>query len=293
MNALKLFPVAAFALLTVAGCSAEQANGDGSSDSDIQAANGTVTGANAQALMDLLMKVNAPSNQAPGMLGVGGRVARLELDTAQGGMAHYISQSGQISSLEGADLGTVLAAGADWGALEKALEASGMKWDTKQGDHGASSSRMFAKVDCSQVVAPNAKPTCTVTPIVITEADAQVLMNALMKANAPSDIPAGMLGVGGRVARFTLTTAQGGMAHFISEGLSVATLDGKQLADLGSLATAWADAEGALLDGGSVWKTVNGDHGATLSTIVATVECRQVVAPSAKPTCTVMPEQVK
>lgn len=143
-------------------------------------------------------------------------------------------------------------------------------------------------------------------------------MDALQKANAPSNTPAGLLGVGSRIARIQLTTAQGGMAHFISQGGELSTVDGadlssvspitlsaadsealmqvlatlagKHLGDLGTAAPPWADVRTALLDGTSIWQTTNGAHGSSSSKIVATVECKRVVAPGAKPTCTVTPE---
>jgi hypothetical protein len=117
-------------------------------------------------------------------------------------------------------------------------------------------------------------------------------MAVLQNVNAPSNTPPGMLGVGSRSARLQLDTAQGGMAHFISEGLTVSTLEGKKLGDLGAAKQPWGAVRDALLDGAATWKTTNGAHGASSSRIIATVECRQVVAPSAKPSCTVTPEVV-
>jgi hypothetical protein len=115
-------------------------------------------------------------------------------------------------------------------------------------------------------------------------------MKMLMNVNAPSNTPKGVLGVGSRIGRVTLTFAQGGAAKFIMQGLEVETLDGKHLGDISTAGTQWADAKTALLDGTAVWKTTKGNLGASSSKIVATVECHQVVAPNAKPTCTVLPE---
>src|SRR5689334_6123216 len=116
MNPLKLIAASSvvFSLLALQGCAA-QTDGDsnpadpnaanGPSEDDIKKQAGAVKGADAQALMDALQKVNAPSNTPAGNLGVGSRIARLELTTAQGGMAHFISQGGEFSSIDGADLG--------------------------------------------------------------------------------------------------------------------------------------------------------------------------------------------
>ena len=117
-------------------------------------------------------------------------------------------------------------------------------------------------------------------------------MSALQNVKAPSSVPQGMLGVGGRTARITLTTAQGGMAHFISESATLETLDGKHLGDLGNAGVQWSTLRDAILDGTATWTTTQGAHGSSSSTIKATIDCKQVVAPSAKPTCTVMPEPV-
>ena len=299
MNALKLAAASSIvlSLFALQGCAADtdapasdpsNAPSD-SSESDIKSG-GNVSATNAALLMSALQKANAPSSTPPGVLGVGSRVARIQLTTAQGGMAHFISQGGQLSSLDGADLGDLVTLGLDWTKLGKALVSGGAKWQTTELDHGASSSSIFAKVECKQVVSPSAKPSCTVTPIVITADDSAALMQVLENVNAPSNTPAGLLGVGSRIARITLTTAQGGTAHFISEGLDAQTLAGKHLGDIGTAGTAWADVRTALLDGTSVWNTTNGAHGSSSSKIVATVECKQVVSPSAKPTCTVTPE---
>lgn len=273
------------------GCAAPTSGDDGApaDEEDVKAAK-AVTGAEAQTLMDALVKADAPSATPPGMLGVGSRVARIHLTTAQGGMAHFISQGGELSTADGAALGDFVKLGLAWTPVRDALVKGGAKWTTKAGDHGASSSAMLATVECHQVVAPNAKPSCTVTPITVTAADASTLMTMLRGVDAPSSTPPGMLGVGSRIARVTLTTAQGGMAHFISQGLSVDALDGKHLGDVTTAGVAWADLRTALLDGAAVWTTTNGAHGASSSKIVATVECSQVVAPSAKPSCTVTPE---
>ncbi len=287
------------AFFALQGCAAETAGDTApandpsaapadSSESDIKA--GGVSAANAKLLMDALEKANAPSSTPAGVLGVGSRIGRIQLGTAQGGMAHFISQSGEVSSVDGGDLGSVVSLGLDWTKLGKALVAGGAKWQTTQGDHGSSSSTIFAKVECKQVVSPTAKPACTVSPITISAADSEALMQVLENVDAPSNTPPGLVGVGSRIARVTLTTAQGGMAHFISEGLSAESLAGKHLGDLGTAATPWGDVRAGLLDGASIWTTTNGAHGASSSKIVATVECKQVVSPSAKPTCTVTPE---
>ena len=296
MNASKLlFASSAFVtLFALQGCAAQTDDATPSdpnapsSEDDIKS--GGLSGPNAQALMDVLRAANAPSNTPAGLLGVGSRIGRIQLTTAQGGIAKFISHGGELSTVEGAKLGDVVTLGVDWTTLGKALVAGGAKWNTVEGDHGASSSSIFAKVECKQVVSPTAKPTCTVSPISLSAADSEALMHVLQNVNAPSNTPKGILGVGSRIGRVTLTTAQGGMAHFISEGLEVATLDGKKLGDLGAAATPWADVRDALLDGASIWSTTNGAHGASSSKIVATVECRQVVSPTAKPTCTVTPE---
>jgi hypothetical protein len=295
MNSLKLLAASSvvFALFTLQGCASQTDDGtpsDGPSENDIKQQPGGVSGENAQALMSALMKVNAPSNTPPGVLGVGSRVARLELTTAQGGIAHFISQGGQFSSLDGNDLGSVVDSGVAWKSISDALTAGGLKWDTTQGEHGASSSKIFAKIECHQVVSPSAKPSCVVSPIVLTAADSATLMHLLMAVDAPSNTPPGLLGVGSRIGKVTLTYAQGGIAKFISENMEVSTLAGKELGDIAKANTPWADVRTALLDGTAVWKTTNGQHGASSSTIVATVECKQVVAPSAKPSCTVMPD---
>jgi hypothetical protein len=261
-----------------------------SSEDDITKGSGNVSATNAKALMEALEKANAPSNTPAGVLGVGSRIGRLELTTAQGGIAKFISQGGELSTVSGSDLGSVADLGVDWTTLGKALVSGGAKWNTIDGLNGASSSSIFAKVECRQVVSPSAKPSCTVSPIVLTAAESATLMTVLENVDAPSNTPPGLLGVGSRIARVTLTTASGGMAHFISEGLQVDTLAGKSLGDLGDAATPWADIRTALLDGASIWSTKNGTHGASSSKIVATVECKQVVSPSAKPTCTVTPE---
>ena len=300
MNALKLVAASSIvlSLFALQGCAADSSDASSSdpsaspsdsSESDIKSG-GNVSATNAALLMSALEKANAPSNTPAGVLGVGSRIARIQLTTAQGGMAHFISQGGQLSSLDGADLGEVVTLGLDWTKLGKALVSGGAKWQTTELDHGASSSSIFAKVECKQVVSPTAKPSCTVSPITLTADDSAALMQVLENVDAPSNTPAGLLGVGSRIARITLTTAQGGTAHFISEGLEAETLAGKHLGDLGTAGTAWADVRSALLDGTSVWQTTNGAHGSSSSKIVATVECKQVVSPSAKPTCTVTPE---
>lgn len=277
-----------FALFTLVGCAAETANNTDSGEDDVKAAK-TVTGTNASALMDLLRGADAPSDVAPGILGVGGRIGRIELVTAQGGMAHFVSHGGQISTVEGGDLGSVLDHDVDWAALEKALQAGGAKWVTVQGAHGASSGSIFAKVDCKQVVAPSAKPTCTVTPISVTAADSKSMMHALMSVDAPSNTPPGLLGVGSRIAHVELKMVNGGMAKFMSHAVSITTVDGKELGDIASADTDWNDFVGALLDGGGVWNVAHGDHGSSTSTMAAEIECKQVVSPSAKPNCTVTP----
>jgi hypothetical protein len=301
MNLIKLLVAssAVVSLVALQGCAAETASDAPSSDpngtpsdsseSDIKSG-GNVSAANAKLLMDALQKANAPSNTPAGLLGVGSRIGRIQLTTAQGGMAHFIGQGGELSTLDGADLGNVVTLGLDWTKLGKALVSGGAKWATQELDHGASSSSIFAKVECKQVVSPTAKPSCTVSPITLTASDSEALMQVLENVDAPSNTPAGLLGVGSRIARVTLTTAQGGTAHFISEGLTAATLAGKHLGDLGTAATPWADVRTALVDGTSIWQTTNGAHGSSSSKIVATIECKQVVAPGAKPACTVTPE---
>jgi hypothetical protein len=304
MNAIKLLAASAavVSLFALQGCAAENAADPASdpnappsdsSESDITKSGGNVSAANAKLLMDALQKADAPSNTPAGLLGTGSRIGRIQLTTAQGGMAHFISQAGELSSLDGADLGNVATLGLDWTKLGKALVSGGATWNTVELDHGASSSSIFAKVECKQVVSPTAKPTCTVSPITLSADDSAALMQVLQNVNAPSNTPAGLLGVGSRIARVTLTTAQGGTAHFISEGLSAETLAGKHLGDVGTAATAWADVRSALLDGASIWSTTNGAHGSSSSKMVATVECKQVVAPHAKPTCTVTPEPAR
>jgi hypothetical protein len=290
MNARKIVPFAFALFALTAGCAAESSDGDSSSDQDIKAAPKAVTGANAETLMDALTKANAPSSVPAGQMGVGGRVGRIQLTTAQGGMAHFVSEGGEMSTVEGTDLGNVLSLGLDWSALEKALLASGMKWDVTEGAHGASSSKMLVKATCTQVVAPNAKPTCTLAPMSLTASDSATLMAALENTQAPSNTAPGLLGVSSRIARVTMTFAQGGIAHYVREGLTVDTLDGKNLGDLGSAGVDWAALKTALLNGGSTWATTPGANGASSSKTVAMVQCSRVVAPNAKPNCTVTPE---
>jgi hypothetical protein len=270
-----------FLAATLGGCAAETtADPNGAPEDDITAASNT-------ALMDLLVKANAPSDIPAGNLGVSGRVARIQLTTAQGGVAKFISEGGHLSTVEGGKLGNFFDIGGDWQAVSKALVAGGAKWVVTQGLMGASSSVIFAKVECRQAVAPKAKPACTVTPVSLSDADSTVLMTELRAANAPSNTPPGVLGVSSRVGSIELTTASGGMAHFISQGGSVSTLDGTHLADIVTLSEPWSAVRDAVLAGGGVWKTSNGDHGASSGTMTATVECSQAVAPLAKPKCTV------
>jgi len=281
-SSLVALSLASFGL---AGCAAETAD-----DSSSDGSEDDLTKASNAALMNLLMAANAPSDIPQGQLGVGGRVARVQLTTAQGGIAKFISQGGYLSTATGEKLGNFFDIGGDWQAVSKALVKGGAKWVVTPGANGASSSVLFAEVTCHQVVSPSAKPTCTVAPIALTQDDSDVLMKVLMAANAPSNTPTGMLGVGSRIGKIEIDTAQGGMAHFISQGGTVSTTAGKKLADLVTLGQAWSDVRDAVLAGGGVFATKDGAHGATSSKMTATVECSQVVAPKAKPTCTVTPE---
>ncbi len=277
-----LFSTLALASLLAVGCAAQSSDGTDQGSDDITKAS------NDAALMDLLTKANAPSDIPQGNLGVGGRQARVQLTTAQGGAAKFISEGGYLSTASGEKLGNFFdIGGGDWQTIRKALEAGGAKWVTTQGQLGASSSVLFATVTCHQVVAPNAKPTCTVQNISLSQDDEDVLMKILEAANAPSDIPKGNLGASGRAAKLQITTAQGGMAHFISQGGEVDALDGKKLADLVTLGEPWSAVRDAVLNGGGVFKTTSGDHGASSSVMTASVSCHQVVAPNAKPTCTI------
>jgi hypothetical protein len=283
-NMNRFFPALAIASVLacgLVGCAAP------TSDEPSDSTDDDLTKTSNKALMDLLVAADAPSDIPAGNLGVGGRVARIQLTTAQGGIAKFISEGGNVSTLGGAELGNFFDLGGDWQKVSKALLAGGAKWDVTPGANGASSSVMLAKVSCHQVVAPNAKPTCTVTQITLTEADSLALMTVLKDADAPSNTPKGMLGVGSRIAKIELTTAQGGMAKFISQGGTVSTTDGTHLADIVTLSQPWSAVRDALLDAGGTWTTKDGAHGSSSSTMDATVECKQVVAPNAKPTCTV------
>jgi hypothetical protein len=275
----------ASSLALFAGCAAEEGSADESSAADLSSH--SMSAAQSQLLSDLLGKAKAPSSTPAGITGVGSHVARIELTTVQGGIAHFISESGEVSTVGGGELGSLVDLGFAWSDVRDALMAGGGKFVTVDGLHGASSSTMLAKVECSQVVSPVAKPTCKVSNITITESDSEALMSALEQAKAPSNTPAGLLGVGSRIARIEVDTAQGGIAHFISENAHISTTDGKELASLGDLEVAWKSLADALLDGGLSWTTTQGEHGSSSSKMSATVECRQVVSPSAKPSCTI------
>jgi hypothetical protein len=276
-----LFPIlaASVALLSQA-CAAEASSDEGSTAADL-------SGSKAEVLATVLDKAKAPSDLPGGTTGVSEHVARIELMTAQGGIAHFISESGTVSTIGGGELGNLIDLGVAWVDVRDALIAGGAKFTTIEGLHGASSSTMLAKVVCRQVVSPSAHPSCTVSQITVTQADSEALMKVLEGANAPSNTPPGIVGSSSRIARVELTTAQGGIAHFISMGGSISTVDGNKLADILSLGVAFDSLSTALLDGGLTWTTTQGAHGASSSTMSATVECTQAVAPMAKPTCTI------
>jgi hypothetical protein len=278
--------LASVAFLTQ-GCAAENASDNNEEGAAADLSSGSVTGAHADVLADLLAKAKAPSSTPAGITGVGSHIARVEVDTAQGGIAHFISESGTVSTVAGEELGNFVDLGASWVDVRDALTAGGAKFVTTEGLHGASSSKMLATVECRQVVSPTARPTCTVTPITLTAADNAALMQVLVAAHAPSTDPAGTLGVDDLAASFELTFAQGGIAHFISQGGTISTLDGKKLGDVVDFGVAWQSIETALLDGGATAKTTQGQHGASSSTTTATVQCHRVVAPQARATCTV------
>ncbi len=281
---LSVFVVSTLAL---AGCAANTDTNDQSADEEIKA--GTVSAASAKTLWNLLGDANAPSNTPAGMLGVGSRIARIRLNTSQGGMAHFISESGSLSTVEGTELGNLIDLGGDWSAVKTGLVQGGGKFVTVDGDHGSSSSTLLATVECTHVVSPSAKPHCTVKPIVMSAASSAVLMATLRAAKAPSNTPAGVLGVGSAIGEIEVTTAQGGMAHFISQGGTVSTVAGKKLADLVTLGEAWSDVRDAVVNGGGAFTVTPGTHGASSSKMKASVLCTQVVSPSAKPSCTVTP----
>lgn len=270
--------------LTVAtfatGCAAESSDNADSSAADIT----SMTADQAKTLSDVLTKANAPSNQAPMTTGVGSHIARISLGTAQGGMAHFISQSGSVSTVDGDDLGSLADLGIAWAPVRDALLADGAKFTTIPGANGGSSSSLVATVECKQVISPSAKPTCSVTSIEMTEQDNSALMTALVNAKAPNTA---LTGVSDLAGELSLTTSQGGMAHFISQSLELTSTDGKQLADMASVGVEWKALETALLDAGLSWKTTDGDHGATSSTLSASVSCHRVIAPQAKAVCTV------
>jgi hypothetical protein len=281
-----LASVSLLATLLAVGCAAS-ADGTDEDSSDLSAAHPIVTGAKASVLDDLLAKAKAPSTTPAGLVGVGSHAARVNLATAQGGIAHFISENLHVSTLDGehlADLGDLQVS---WSDVRDALMAGGAKFTTTDGAHGASSSEMFVKVECKQVVSPTARPSCTVTPITMTQADSNVLMHALQAVNAPSNTAPGITGVGSRIAQFEVDTAQGGIAHFISESGEITTLDGKSLGSLIDANVAWVDVRDALLRGGASFDVTKGLNGASSSKMSATVECTQVVSPTAKPGCTV------
>jgi hypothetical protein len=265
------------------GCASESASSDESSTGAADLT--SVSGAHAHVLADALAKANAPSNTPPHMLGMSSHIARIGLQTAQGGIAHFISESGSLSTVDGDDLGDLVTLGLSWSDLRDALVAGGAKMVTVQGDHGASSSSLLATVECKQVVSPSAQPTCTVTPITLSDDDNKALDTALLTGGAPSTATG--LGVGSNEGRIELTTAQGGTAHFISQSATLSTVDGKHLADISDLGVSFKDLETALLDAGLAWKTTNGPHMSSSSTMSATVSCHRVVSPGAKPTCSV------
>jgi hypothetical protein len=284
----RFFCVFALSALALAGCAAST-DDDGDSSADEAITKGGMSAASAKTLYDLLGEAKAPSNTPAGVLGVGSRIARIRLNTAQGGMAHFISQSGSLSTVDGIELGNLFDLGGDWSAVKTAMTQGGGKFVTVNGDHGSSSSTMLATVECKQVVSPSAKPTCTVKAIELSPESSQVLMTVLRAAKAPSNTPAGVLGVGSAIGEIEVTTAQGGMAHFISQGGTVKKIDGTKLADLVTLGQAWSDVRDAVVNGGGAFTVTQGDHGASSSIMKANVTCTQVVAPSAKPSCTVTP----
>jgi hypothetical protein len=264
------------------GCAAE----DAASDEAPAASEDALTAAKSSVLNDVLMKAKAPATN-PGITGVGAHAARILLTTAQGGMAHFISQGGSVSTLSGEPLANVTELGIAWSSISDALTAGGAKFTTIQGAHGASSSKMLAKVDCSQIVVPGSRPTCNVAPITLSEEEANALMDVLRGVDAPSTTAPGIVGIGSRAAKIELTFAQGGAAHFISESGAVSTPDGKPLGSLVDANVAWQSVRDALLDSGLEWTTTQGAHGSSSSKMSAQVECSQVVAPAAKPICIV------
>src|SRR5947209_7384093 len=135
-----LFSTLALASLLAVGCAAQTSDdsppADDGSDDITKASNNA-------ALMGLLEKANAPSDIPQGQLGVGGRVARVQLTTAQGGIAKFISEGGYLSTTGGEKLGNFFDLGGDWQAVSKALTAGGAKWVVTPGANGASSSVLF------------------------------------------------------------------------------------------------------------------------------------------------------
>lgn len=101
--------------------------------------------------------------------------------------------------------------------------------------------------------------------------NATVLNDLLMKADAPSSTPAGMVGVGSRIARVALS-AKGG---------TISTVAGVEIASLTDAGGTFEEVRAALVAGG-VKETSSGS-------LLAKVECKRAVTPTAKPACTVTP----
>src|ERR1700761_2080579 len=83
------------------GCASSSAGAGNDSASDISAASTD----DATILADALSKANAPSNEAPDVLGVSSRVARITLTSSAGGMAKNIIEFGTVSTVAGDELG--------------------------------------------------------------------------------------------------------------------------------------------------------------------------------------------
>jgi hypothetical protein len=124
----------------------------------------TLSEEDAQFLFNLLDAANVPATPN-GLLGVSAPLtARVNLEIIEGGFAHFIRQSGTITSTDGqTKYGDI--SGDDFAQVERVTKAFGALWNVDRPGccDRATTSTLAATVSCWRVVVPGEPVRCDIT----------------------------------------------------------------------------------------------------------------------------------